>query len=889
MRTYSPMNLRGMLTAGDIAQELQKVQTFLRNLSMGDKNPIVGPTAPGLIGNPLGDYFYLPGRAGGQLAHGDTNASGELIFSSTRSATKGKIYFGSALASAYHELNDRLGIKIATPLASLHVKGAAPSTTTIGVSAEWTSRAGTWVDAGGGTADLYLNIDEIRETINDGDYIQSPASTAIDTNSGSITFPLQTTVAPAANTGHAVYFRARLSSGTGTMYAVLYVGGSVIASRFGIPLTTSFNTIPFYLTDTEINTLVTANDYTNIRILFGVTGEKFSAAGISVRISAAWMEFNPIKNIIVPAADFTTANWFNEVGTSIIYNRINAGPDFTDNIFVTTNSASSVVVNMGNAATPPAGATVTVYARMKISVAAGKTCTPDLMQLGVIKATFATVTPTTSFVTYSRVLTAAEIASIDNWSQLRVGMFQAGAGTTLTLSAVWIEVDTGDAAASANDKTAIFQAASGQSSTLSEWQNSSDTSLVTITSAGRLTVESGGSFRHVPGAAASTLFLGNASGDASWGTINLLSAYHADTLTGSPVLGDLIVANSTPKWAKLAGNTTTTKKFLSQTGNGTISALPVWDTAPAELEALAFYGDGSDSDATITGITILQRDTYYNNLTINNGGILRPNGWRIFVKGTLNIIAGGLIDRNGNAGAAGGNAGLTGGAGGAAATGLTDDGSTALGGSGAGTAGRANTTPGAGSAVTVIPAGTVGEGGNGGGGGGGEGNVGGSVAIANTVGTNITVAKFRSLGITLAVNYLQLISGGTGGRGGSSGSGDGVTRGGGGGGGGAGGGVMGIWAKTITNAGTISAVGGAGGAGGATDDFSGAGGGGGGGGGGFIYIFTDSYTNTGTVSAAAGANGAFGTLGGFIGVPTAGAVATAGNVVKYNRLTGVFF
>lgn len=58
---------------------------------------------------------------------------------------------------------------------------------------------------------------------------------------------------------------------------------------------------------------------------------------------------------------------------------------------------------------------------------------------------------------------------------------------------------------------------------------------------------------------------------------NLLSAAHTDTVTATPVLGDIIVANSTLKWQRLAGNTTTTKKFLTQTGTGTQSALPAWD------------------------------------------------------------------------------------------------------------------------------------------------------------------------------------------------------------------------------------------------------------------------------------------------------------------------
>lgn len=61
-------------------------------------------------------------------------------------------------------------------------------------------------------------------------------------------------------------------------------------------------------------------------------------------------------------------------------------------------------------------------------------------------------------------------------------------------------------------------------------------------------------------------------------THNFLSATHGDTVASTPVLGGIVVANATPKWDQLAGNTTTTKKFLTQTGNGTISASPGWNT-----------------------------------------------------------------------------------------------------------------------------------------------------------------------------------------------------------------------------------------------------------------------------------------------------------------------
>lgn len=61
-----------------------------------------------------------------------------------------------------------------------------------------------------------------------------------------------------------------------------------------------------------------------------------------------------------------------------------------------------------------------------------------------------------------------------------------------------------------------------------------------------------------------------------------------------------------------------------------------------------YFGDGSDGDVIISVNTSLYRDMYYNNLTINNGIILNPNGYRIYVKGTLN--GSGKIARNGNNG-----------------------------------------------------------------------------------------------------------------------------------------------------------------------------------------------------------------------------------------------
>jgi hypothetical protein len=101
---------------------------------------------------------------------------------------------------------------------------------------------------------------------------------------------------------------------------------------------------------------------------------------------------------------------------------------------------------------------------------------------------------------------------------------------------------------------------------------------------------------------------------------NLLSGTHSDTVAASPVLGDLIAANSTPAWQRVAGNTTATRKFLRETGNGSIAALPAWDTLvsgdlPAHNHAasdvnsgtLALARGGASADLSATGPGFLKQ------------------------------------------------------------------------------------------------------------------------------------------------------------------------------------------------------------------------------------------------------------------------------------------
>lgn len=61
-------------------------------------------------------------------------------------------------------------------------------------------------------------------------------------------------------------------------------------------------------------------------------------------------------------------------------------------------------------------------------------------------------------------------------------------------------------------------------------------------------------------------------------------------------LGDIIYENAAPTPARLAGNTTTTQKYLTQTGTGAISAVPAWFTF--DLNNLLTVSDGINISGT---------------------------------------------------------------------------------------------------------------------------------------------------------------------------------------------------------------------------------------------------------------------------------------------------
>ena len=110
---------------------------------------------------------------------------------------------------------------------------------------------------------------------------------------------------------------------------------------------------------------------------------------------------------------------------------------------------------------------------------------------------------------------------------------------------------------------------------------------------------------------------------AGTATHNVLSATHPDTVAAVPVLGDLVAANGTPAWARLAGNTTATRKFLRQTGTGTVSGAPAWDMLLAgDIPAHAH----AESDVTSLATDLTNRPVKGGAWAVSKAAVINASG-----------------------------------------------------------------------------------------------------------------------------------------------------------------------------------------------------------------------------------------------------------------------
>jgi len=303
------------------------------------------------------------------------------------------------------------------------------------------------------------------------------------------------------------------------------------------------------------------------------------------------------------------------------------------------------------------------------------------------------------------------------------------------------------------------------------------------------------------------------------------------------------------------------------------------------------FGNGSDGDVVVSTEINLTRDMFYNNLTVEDGGIINTKSFRIFTKNQFIKKPGGIVRNNGNNGVAGANGvggtgdGNSGGAGGAAVV------SGSLIGSVAGSAGGHGYQPYGGGpeagVAGIAAAKSLGSAGSGGGGGGtdglagaGAGGAGGSQTGTLFNITNSFLSAYYLIDILPSVIALTLSAGSGGGGGG--GSNDGASNGGGGGGAGSPGGMIWIAANRMFIEGSdeiqCNAGNGANGGNGfvETGNSGGGGGGGAGGSGGVIMLIFGDKTGTGTSKVAGGTAGAGGTGSGGGNNGAAGAAGQTG-------------
>lgn len=84
---------------------------------------------------------------------------------------------------------------------------------------------------------------------------------------------------------------------------------------------------------------------------------------------------------------------------------------------------------------------------------------------------------------------------------------------------------------------------------------------------------------------------------------------YGGTGLSSYTLGDTLYASASNTLATLAGNTTTTRKFLSQTGTGSASAAPVWNAlVSGDITAGLGYTPVNRAGDTMTGLLTLSGD-----------------------------------------------------------------------------------------------------------------------------------------------------------------------------------------------------------------------------------------------------------------------------------------
>lgn len=275
-----------------------------------------------------------------------------------------------------------------------------------------------------------------------------------------------------------------------------------------------------------------------------VPGARLHVVGDPATVTEWLVSTNPGSIITQPLG------WLTQGGSAVEADILSAFSDGSDATYVVTDSppivSTAFEIRLVSVTDPGVDTGFEVKLRARADTA-GQTIGMSIVQGVTVIATRSNVVLTTSFAQYTLSLTPAECANITDFTNLRVryGIFGNGSIDEFYCSRIWFETPSGGA----GGKTVIFQTAATQTENLVEHQNSAGTSLLTVTPEGRLTVESGGSMRFVPGAGTNKVPVANSSGDLTLTTLTLFQSIF-DT-TGTPVTGDLIFRNASSLWARL--------------------------------------------------------------------------------------------------------------------------------------------------------------------------------------------------------------------------------------------------------------------------------------------------------------------------------------------------
>jgi len=106
-------------------------------------------------------------------------------------------------------------------------------------------------------------------------------------------------------------------------------------------------------------------------------------------------------------------------------------------------------------------------------------------------------------------------------------------------------------------------------------------------------------------------------------------------------LGDLIYENATPTPARLAGSTSATKQFLTQTGTGSVSAAPAWGTiAAGDVPTLNQNTTGTAANITASSNSTLTTLSALSLPSSQVTGLLPYISWQAVQTSAFNAVAG---------------------------------------------------------------------------------------------------------------------------------------------------------------------------------------------------------------------------------------------------------